>query len=163
MGGCKTYGGRKTYQRKRSPENFWTPPKELLVCSVVDFCTGKSRALTPEGGGKRKVGGGGPKPLLGGASFVRFSTPSFFHPPMASSEMLWEDAQWYAIHGTRRKQQNNSKKRTTTNISKQLGSPDSGVLALRRLLPVQHAIQENAQNLCRNIFRTSESSLPKIV
>ena len=42
MGGCKTYGGRKTYQRTRSPENFWTPPKELLVCSVVDFCTGKT-------------------------------------------------------------------------------------------------------------------------
>ena len=42
MGGCKTYGGRKTYQRTRSPENFWTPPKELLVCSAVDFCTGKT-------------------------------------------------------------------------------------------------------------------------
>ena len=42
MGGCKTYGGWKTYQRTRSPENFWTPPKELLVCSVVDFCTGKT-------------------------------------------------------------------------------------------------------------------------
>ena len=42
MGGCKTYGGRKTYQTMRSPENFWTPPKELLVCSVVDSCTGKT-------------------------------------------------------------------------------------------------------------------------
>ena len=42
MGGCKTYGGWKTYQRTRSPKNFWTPPKELLVCSVVDFCTGKT-------------------------------------------------------------------------------------------------------------------------
>ena len=41
-GGCKTYGGRKTYQRTRCPENFWTPPKELLLCSVVDFCTGKT-------------------------------------------------------------------------------------------------------------------------
>ena len=41
MGGCKTYGGRKTYQRTRSPENFWTPPKERLVCSVVAFCTRK--------------------------------------------------------------------------------------------------------------------------
>ena len=57
MGGCKTYGGRKTspekrHQRMRSPENFWTPPKELLVCSVVEFCTGKNRALTPESGWK---------------------------------------------------------------------------------------------------------------
>ena len=58
MGGCKTYGGGKTYQRTRSPENFWTPPKELLVCSVVDFCTVLNRALTPEGGRKRTVRGG---------------------------------------------------------------------------------------------------------
>ena len=42
MGGVQTYGGRKTYQRTRSPENFWTLRKELLVCSVVDFCTGKT-------------------------------------------------------------------------------------------------------------------------
>ena len=34
--------GRKTYQRTRSPENVWTPPNELLVCSAVDFCTGKT-------------------------------------------------------------------------------------------------------------------------
>ena len=44
MGGCKTYGGRKTYQRTRSPENFWTPPKKLLVCSVVDFVQEKQSA-----------------------------------------------------------------------------------------------------------------------
>ena len=36
-------------------------------------------------------------------------------------------------------------------------------LGLRHLLAVQLAIQENAQNLWRNIFRTSESSLSKIV
>ena len=41
-GGCKTYGGRKTYQRTHSPGMFWTPPKVVLVCSVVDFCTGKT-------------------------------------------------------------------------------------------------------------------------
>ena len=41
-GGCKTYGGRTMYQRTHSPENFWTPPKELLACSVVEFCTGKT-------------------------------------------------------------------------------------------------------------------------
>ena len=55
MGWCKTYGGRKMYQRTRPPEKIWTPPKQLLVCSVVDFCTGKNRATTPEGGGKRTV------------------------------------------------------------------------------------------------------------
>ena len=42
MGGYKTYGGRKMYQRTRSPENFWPPPKELLACSTVDSCTGKT-------------------------------------------------------------------------------------------------------------------------
>ena len=51
MGECKTYGGKKTCQRTRSPENFWAPPKELLVYSVVDFCTGKTEYE------------GGPRPL----------------------------------------------------------------------------------------------------
>ena len=41
----------------------------------------KNRALTPEGGGKRTVRGGVQNPLLGGVSFVRFSTPLFFPPP----------------------------------------------------------------------------------
>ena len=34
MGGCKTYGGRKTYQRTRPPEKCWTPPKELLLSAL---------------------------------------------------------------------------------------------------------------------------------
>ena len=54
MGGCKTY--RKTYQRTRPPEKFWTPPKELLVWGVQN-------------------------PFLGGVSFVRFFSPLFFPPP----------------------------------------------------------------------------------
>ena len=41
------------------------------------------------------------------------------------------------------------------------------VLMLRHLLPVQLALssrfKKNGQNLCRNIFGTSRSSLPKIV
>ena len=77
--------GGKTYRGTRSPEKFWTPPKELLVCSVADFCR-KNRATTPEGGGKRTVRGGVQNPLLGGVSFMRFSFPLFFHPPMASSD-----------------------------------------------------------------------------
>ena len=59
------------YQRTRSPENFWTLPKELLVCSVVDFCAGKER-------------GGSKTPFWGArVSFVRFSTP-----PMAFSDKV---------------------------------------------------------------------------
>ena len=42
-GDFSEYGGSKTYQRTRSPEHVWTPPKELLVCSVMDFCTGKTK------------------------------------------------------------------------------------------------------------------------
>ena len=38
---CKTYGGGNVPERTL-PKNFWTPPTELLVCSVVDFSTGKT-------------------------------------------------------------------------------------------------------------------------
>ena len=55
--------GRKTYQRTRPPEKFWTPPKELLVCSVVDFCTGKTEERRPRGAGKRTVRRGVQHPL----------------------------------------------------------------------------------------------------
>ena len=81
MGGCKTYRGRKTYQRTRSPEKFWTPPKEPLVCSVVDSCTGKTEPWHLRGveSGKRTVWGG-PKPLLGGCHSWGFPPPSFSHP-----------------------------------------------------------------------------------
>ena len=78
--GVQNVWGRKTYQRTRPPDKFWTPPKELLVCSVVDFCTWKNRALTPEGGGKRTARGV-QNPFLGGVSFVRFSNPLLFPPP----------------------------------------------------------------------------------
>ena len=86
MGGCKTYGGRKTYQRTRSPNNFWTPSRGFgLLCR--GFLYRKNRALTPEGGWKTYGTRGGSKtPFLGGVSFVRFSYPLFFHPPVASSE-----------------------------------------------------------------------------
>ena len=79
--GCKTYGGRKTYQTTRSPENFWTPPKSFWS-ALSWILVQENRALTPEGSGKTyRTRGGGPKPLLGGVSFVRFSTPLFFPPP----------------------------------------------------------------------------------
>ena len=89
LGGCKTYGGRKTYQRTRSPENFWSLPKELLFCFVMDFLYRKNRALTPERGGKRTVRGQrGPKPLFGRGVIreVFFPPPPFPPPPMASSD-----------------------------------------------------------------------------
>ena len=38
-------GAKRMGEEENVPENdnFWTPPKELLVCSVVDFCTGKTK------------------------------------------------------------------------------------------------------------------------
>ena len=92
MGGCKTYGGRKMHQTTHPPENqnFWTPRKERLVTlvwSVFHFLERKKEQRRP-----RRVENvpneGGPKPLWGGVSFVRFSS-LLFQPPMASSERLF--------------------------------------------------------------------------
>ena len=88
MGGCKTYGGWKTYQRTRSPENFWTPPKELLVCSVVVFCTGKTECWHLRGVENVPYEGGSKAPFWKGCHSWGFPPPSFFHPPMASSEKV---------------------------------------------------------------------------
>ena len=81
MGECKTYGGRKT----RSPENFWTPPKELLVCSFVDFYTAKTEHWT-WGGWKTYRTRGGRNPLFG-----RGAIHEVFHPPLFSTPhgVLW--------------------------------------------------------------------------
>ena len=64
VGGCKTYGGRKTYQR--TPEKFWTPPKELLVCSAVNFCTGKTEQRHSRGVENVPVRGGSKTPFWEG-------------------------------------------------------------------------------------------------
>ena len=68
------------------PENalsrkFLDPSKRASGLLCRGFLYRKSRALTPEGGGKRTVRGGVQNPFLGGVSFVRFSTPLFFPPP----------------------------------------------------------------------------------
>ena len=68
MGGYKTYGGRKTYQRTRPPEKFGTPPKELVVCSVVDFCTGTKKSNDTRAGWKTYRTRGVQNPFLGGVS-----------------------------------------------------------------------------------------------
>ena len=76
MGGCKTYGVKKTHP----PEYFWTPPKELLICSVVDSLQEKTGQWHLRGW-KTYQTKGFQNPLLGGVSFVRFSSPLFFPPP----------------------------------------------------------------------------------
>ena len=61
--------------------------EELLVCAVVDFCTGKTEHWHPRGVENVPYEGGSKTPFLGGVSFARFpGNPLFFYPPMASSE-----------------------------------------------------------------------------
>ena len=55
--------------------------KRLLVCSVVDFCTGKTEQRHPRGWKTYRTRGV-QNPFLGGVSFVRFSSSLFFPPPM---------------------------------------------------------------------------------
>ena len=37
------WGGGKRTRERALPENVWTPPKKLLVCSVVDFLYRKKK------------------------------------------------------------------------------------------------------------------------
>ena len=80
MGGCKTYGGRKTYQRTPSPENFWTLQKSFWSALSWIFVQEKQSTDT-WGGWKTYRRRGVQNPFLGGVSYVRFSTPLFFPPP----------------------------------------------------------------------------------
>ena len=83
MGGCKTYGGRKTYQRTRS----LNPSKRVsgLLCRGFLYKE-EQRTDTWGGGGKRTVRGGSKPPFGEGCQSWGFPPPSFFHPSMASSE-----------------------------------------------------------------------------
>ena len=80
MGGCKTYAGRKTYRRTRPPEKFSTPPKELLVCSVVDFVQETTEQRQPRGVENVPYEGGSKSPFLEGCHSWGLPPPSFFHP-----------------------------------------------------------------------------------
>ena len=84
MGGCKTYGVRKTYQRTRPPEKFWTPPKQLLVHSVVDLYAGKTEQWHRRGV-ENVPYEGGPKALFGrGVIREVFLPPLFSTPPLSA-------------------------------------------------------------------------------
>ena len=100
-GGAKRMGGGKRTRQSALPKIFGPLPKELLVRSVVDFCTGKNRALTPEEGGKRTVRGG-PKPLFG-----RGVIREVFHPPLFSTPHGYDLASWprHCKESSRRKNQ----------------------------------------------------------
>ena len=69
-------GGGKRTRERALPKN--SGPLQM-VCSVVEFCTGKTEQRHPRGVENVRCEGG-PNPLLGGVSFVRVF-PLFFHPP----------------------------------------------------------------------------------
>ena len=87
MGGCKTYGGRKTYQRTRPPEKFWTLQKKKSFWSAQSWIfVQEKQSNDTRGMWKMYRTRGVQNPFLEGVSFVRFSFPLLFPPPMASSE-----------------------------------------------------------------------------
>ena len=79
---CLSMGEENVPDNAPIQKHFRTPLnlKELLVCSILDFCTGKAENDTCAGW-KTYHTKGCPKPFLGGVSFVRFSTPLFFPTP----------------------------------------------------------------------------------
>ena len=78
-------GGKRT--RERALPKIFGPLQKSFWSALSWISVQENRAPTPEGGGKRTVRGGVQNPFLEGVSFVRFSTPLPFPPPMASSEL----------------------------------------------------------------------------
>ena len=77
-GGCKVYGGRKSYRTTHPPEIFCTPRKERLV-SLPRFNEEKEQRHPT--GVENVPNEGGPKPAFGRAVIREvFLSPSFFHP-----------------------------------------------------------------------------------
>ena len=87
-GGAKRMGGGKRTIERALPKIFGPLQKASgLLCR--GFLHRKTIALTLEGGGKRTVRGRVRNPFLGGVSFVRFSSPLFFHPPWRPRRTHW--------------------------------------------------------------------------
>ena len=82
MGGVQNvWGGGGNVPENALSRKFLDPSKRASGLLCRGFLYRKNRALTPEGGGKRTVGGGVQNPFLGGVSFVRFSNPPPFSTP----------------------------------------------------------------------------------
>ena len=85
-GGAKRMGGGGMYQRTRPPEKFLDPSKRASGLPSHGFLYRKNRATTPEGV-ENVPYEEGPKPPSGrGVIREVFLPPSFFDPPVASSE-----------------------------------------------------------------------------
>ena len=80
---------KRTPSQKLPEPSFRTLFKELLVCSVVDFCTGKIEQRHRGGGGVENLPcKGGPKSLFGRGVLREVFLPPLFStpPPTASSD-----------------------------------------------------------------------------
>ena len=80
MGGAKRMGGGKRTRERALPKIFGPLQKSFWAALSWIFVQEKQSTDT-WGGWKTYRTRGGPKPLLGGVSFVRFSYPLFFPPP----------------------------------------------------------------------------------
>ena len=85
MGGVQNVWVRKTYQRTHYPENFGPLHKSFWSALSWIFVQAKQSTDT-WGGGKRTVRGGSKTPFWEGCHSWGFPPPSFFYPPMASSD-----------------------------------------------------------------------------
>ena len=72
------FGGGGMYHRARPKNQFWRPQKVGFAWPVPG--SSKQQGKNKRGGGKRIIGGGGPKPFLGRGFMVCFPLPWVFHP-----------------------------------------------------------------------------------
>ena len=84
ISGVQNVWGEESVLEKAPSQKIWTPPKELLVCSVVDLCTGKKKSNDPKGV-ENVPYEGGPKPLFGRGVIREVFPPLFSTPPLGST------------------------------------------------------------------------------
>ena len=85
-GGAKRMGGGKRTRERALPKNSGPLQKSFWSAQSWIFVQEKQSNDT-RGGWKTYRTRGVQNPFLGGVSFVSFSSPLFFHPPMASSQL----------------------------------------------------------------------------
>ena len=85
-GGTKRMAGGKRTRERALPKTFG--PLQRSFWSALSWIFVQEKQSTDTWGGWKtyNMRGGFQNPFLGGVSFVRFTTPLFFHLPMASSD-----------------------------------------------------------------------------
>ena len=86
MGGVQNVWGEENVPENALSRKFLDPSKRASGLLCRGFLCRKHRALTPEGVENVPYEGGSKTPFWEGCHSWGFPTPSFFHPPVASSE-----------------------------------------------------------------------------